>query len=173
MRNYMQGYANNKGRIPLLQTRTREVLRSVITAVPFEFDSTGSRNQLFPRTCTSQLESLSSQGHWTHDAMGSRAGPRAELSVEWSKYFIGPYNRSKTLRRRIKTHIIRYHTRNRMQTPQIKFVQRPPQIQNRSNYANRRHIKFGSIRTPGFNSKETDENPFIHIYIIYTYILYI
>jgi hypothetical protein len=27
-----------------------------------------------------------------------------------------------TLRRRIKTHIIRYHTRNRMQTPQIKKV---------------------------------------------------
>jgi CobQ-like glutamine amidotransferase family enzyme len=27
-----------------------------------------------------------------------------------------------TLRRRIKTHIIWYHTRNRMQTPQIKFV---------------------------------------------------
>jgi hypothetical protein len=26
------------------------------------------------------------------------------------------------LRRRIKTHIIRYHTRNRMQTPKIKFV---------------------------------------------------
>jgi hypothetical protein len=27
-----------------------------------------------------------------------------------------------TLRRRIKTHIIRYHTRNRMQTPQIKLL---------------------------------------------------
>jgi hypothetical protein len=26
-----------------------------------------------------------------------------------------------TLRKRIKTHIIRYHTRNRMQTLQIKF----------------------------------------------------
>jgi hypothetical protein len=27
-----------------------------------------------------------------------------------------------TLRRRIKTHIIRYHTRNRIKTPQIKLV---------------------------------------------------
>jgi hypothetical protein len=29
------------------------------------------------------------------------------------------------LRIRIKTHIIRYHTRNRMQTPQIKCIQEP------------------------------------------------
>jgi hypothetical protein len=34
---------------------------------------------------------------------------------------LGLLNTILKLRRRIKTHIIRYHTRNRMQTPQIKF----------------------------------------------------
>jgi hypothetical protein len=48
-----------------------------------------------------------------------------------------------TLRRRIKTHIIRYHTRNRMLTPQIKLTVKV--------FTGRRHLSSPAITN--FNSQ--------------------
>jgi hypothetical protein len=73
------------------------------------------------------------------------ASKRYPTNILWKHSWL--YNI--TLRRRIKTHIIRYHTRKRMQTPQIKFitVRTFKYYQNVTNTV----IKIGAIRLTSKN----------------------